>query len=337
MSDLGLKGQSKFKKARVLVAGVGGLGSQISAQLASMGIGFIRIIDRDIVEVSNLQRQHLYSIDQIGSPKVEAAKTRLGRMNPYIEIEAIPSSINSNTAPKIVEDVDIVLDGLDSLKPRLALNRACIDANTPYIFGAAITHVGSVSTIIPNKTPCLECWQGGVDESKIPTCATVGVTPSIISLVASVQVSEAVKLILGKKAKLAGKLLYCDLNDLSFDQLDLARSKECPSCGERKTEIEPVEAVEEICGRNGNRVFIITPSNEVTVDLKKTIKQMEKLELIPLYQGEFGVTFRYKKENDGYARGSLFQTGVFVLESTGSKEQAIILFERLTGLKLNTD
>ncbi|MDP2899924.1 MAG: HesA/MoeB/ThiF family protein, partial [Candidatus Bathyarchaeota archaeon] len=153
LSEIGLKGQRRLKKARVLVAGVGGLGCQITVQLASMGVGYIRLADRDVVEMSNLQMQHLYGFDVIGYPKVEAAEMRLHKVNPFIDIEAVPASVNNRTASRLAEGVDLVVDGLDRLAPRRALNRACVGLGIPYVYGSVITHVGNVSTIIPGETP----------------------------------------------------------------------------------------------------------------------------------------------------------------------------------------
>jgi molybdopterin/thiamine biosynthesis adenylyltransferase len=248
LAEIGSIGQRKLKRARVLVAGVGGLGCQLSIQLASMGVGYLRLVDRDVVEISNLQRQYLYSFDVLGYPKVEAAEARLRRVNPFIEIEAIPTSINNRTASRLTEGVDLVVDGLDRLTPRLALNRACVDRGIPYVYGAVITHVGNASTIIPGETPCLECWQGGIDEANLPTCATIGVTPSAIGVIASIQVSEAIRLILGRTPNLAGKLLFFDLEDLSIEKINIAKVENCKVCGLQGASYVVSDPVEEICG-----------------------------------------------------------------------------------------
>jgi molybdopterin/thiamine biosynthesis adenylyltransferase len=328
LADIGLKGQRRLKQTSVLVAGLGGLGCQLAVQLASMGVGHLRLIDRDIVEMSNLQRQNLYGIDVVGYPKVEAAKMRLSKVNPFIEIEALPVAINDSTASKLVEGIDLVVDGLDRLTPRLAVNRACIDHGIPYIYGAVITHVGNVSTILPGETPCLECWQGSVDETKVPTCATVGVTPSVISIVASIQVSEAIRIILGKKPNLASKLLFFDLEDLSLEIIKLAKSGSCSACGEKKVRYEKFDSVEEICGREGKRVFTITPAKLVDLDVGAITKKWEKISQGEILQTRLGVSFSDGKEY----RGSIFKTGVAVFEGIDSKVNAIDLYKRLTGI-----
>jgi molybdopterin-synthase adenylyltransferase len=330
LAEIGSAGQRMLRKARVLVAGVGGLGCQLSVQLASMGVGHIRLADRDIVEMSNLQRQHLYGVDVVGYPKVEAAEARLRKVNPFIEVEPIPVSVNNRTSSKLVEGVDLVVDGLDRLTPRLALNRACVDAGVPYVYGAVITHVGNVSTIIPGETPCLGCWQGGVDEANVPTCATVGVMPPAISIIASIQVSEVIRVILGEKPRLAGKLLYFDLSDLSMETINLAKVESCCFCGTGEAEPTESDAVEEICGRNGKRVFTLTPKTLLDLDLRVLEGKLGGLNLKKMLSSRLGLTFNGPKE----LTGSIFRTGVAVFEGVESRVDAVKFYEEITDTKM---
>jgi molybdopterin-synthase adenylyltransferase len=330
LADIGLNGQKKLRAARVLVAGVGGLGCQLSVQLASMGVGFLRLVDRDVVEMSNLQRQHLYGVDVVGYPKVEAAEMRLRKVNPFIDIEALPVSVNDRTAAKLVDGVDLVVDGLDRLTPRMALNRACVKQGVPYVYGAVITHVGNVSTIIPGETPCLECWQGGVDEANVPTCATVGVMPPAISVIASVQVSEAVRIILGEKPRLAGKLLFFDLDDLSMETINIAKAESCKVCGAGHPEQSVSDPVEEICGRSGKRVFTMTPKTLAELDLVKMERKLGGLGLKKNLSTRLGLSF----EDAEGLKGSVFRTGVAVFEGAESRVNAVKLYEKITGTKI---
>jgi molybdopterin/thiamine biosynthesis adenylyltransferase len=328
--EIGLNGQKKLRSARVLVAGVGGLGCQLSVQLASMGVGFLRLADRDVVEMSNLQRQHLYGVDVVGYPKVEAAEMRLRNVNPFIDIEALPVSVNDRTASKLVEDVDLVVDGLDRLTPRRALNRACVEQRVPYVYGAVITHIGNVSTIISEETPCLECWQGGVDEANVPTCATVGVMPPAISVIASIQVSEAIRIILGEKPRLAGKLLFFDLDDLTMEKINLVKADSCRVCGIGIAELRASDPVEEICGRNGKRVFIITPKVLTDIDLLTMEHKFGELGLRKKLSTRLGMTF----EDTNGLSGSVFKTGVAVFEGTKSRVNAEKIYEKITDTKI---
>lgn len=330
LSEIGANGQRKLRNARILVAGVGGLGCQLAVQLASMGVGFLRLVDRDIVEMSNLQRQHLYDIDVLGYPKVEAAEARLRKINPFIEVEALPVSVNDRTASRLIEGVDLVVDGLDRLTPRMALNRSCVEAGVPYIYGAVITHVGNVSTIIPGKTSCLGCWQGGVDEANVPTCATVGVMPPAISIIASIQVSEAIRVILGEKPHLAGKLLYFDLSDLSMETINLTKVESCRICGSSEVEYTESDAVEEICGRNGKRVFTLTPKTLLDLDLKAIEGKLGGFQLKKKKSTRLGLTI----EGANGLTGSIFTTGVAVFEGAESRVNAVETYEKITDTKI---
>jgi adenylyltransferase/sulfurtransferase len=330
LTEIGTEGQRRLKKARVLVAGVGGLGCQLAVQLASMGVGFLRLADRDVVEMSNLQRQHLYDFGVVGYPKVEAAEMRLRKVNPFIEIEALPVSVNERMADRLLDGIDLVVDGLDRLTPRFALNRACVRRGIPYVYGAVITHVGNVSTVIPGETPCIECWQGNVDEANVPTCATVGVMPPAISIIASIQVTEAVRIILGKKPRLAGSLLYLDLDDLSLERINLAKSESCGACGSGAHKPATTEAVEEICGRNGKRVFIFTPDKLLNLDLNAAEAKLTRLKLEKRLKTRLGLTFTGAKG----LTGSLFNTGVAVLEGAESRVSAVKTYEQITDTKI---
>ncbi len=320
LDGIGLSGQRTLKNARVCVVGVGGLGSPIVIQLASMGVGHLRVVDRDIVEASNLQRQHIYGMDMVGYPKVEAAAKRVRGLNPFIKVDPVPMSVTPGNAERIIEGMDVVVDGLDMMTPRYALNRACVKLGIPFVFGAAITNVGSTSTIVPGETPCVECFQGGIDDDDLPTCAVAGVHPSIINIIASIQVSETVRLITGRKPNLAGALMYCDLEDLSFERIELARIESCPVCGSNPVS-EPVplkhDSLEEICGREGRRVFVFSPDEDLGVDLEALNIRLERLGYRPTVRARLGTSFI-----KGAVKGSVLSSGVTVIEGVDGPEVA---------------
>lgn len=326
LREIGLNGQRRLKEKRACVVGLGGLGSILSTQLASMGVGHLRIVDRDIVEISNLQRQHLYGVDVIGLPKVEAAAHRLRRLNPFIEVEPQPISLNPMTVDRILEGVDVVLDGLDRMAPRYVLNRACLKWGIPYIYGAAITNVGNTSTIIPGETACLECFQGGLDDNMLPTCAVVGVNPSIVNIIASIQVSEALRILLGRRPNLANILLFCDLDSMTFERISLKRAEKCPACGGTSPQPpQPFEEVEEICGREGRRVFIVNPREERQLNMEKLEQVLASMGFNIDKRGELGITFTAPKE----FRGSILKSGVSILEGVGDRDEALRLSHKI--------
>ena len=203
LADIGYDGQLKLRNARACLIGVGGLGSPIATQLVGMGIGYLRIVDRDIVSRSDLHRQHLYDADCVGLPKVEIAHQKLSKLNPDVKVDPIPESLNSINAEELIGGMDIVIDGLDRPEPRYLVNRICNKFKIPYVFGAAIEAFGNASTLMPGQTFCLECFMPGLKDEDLPVCGVVGVHPSVIGMVSSVQVSEAVRLIIGQKPKLA--------------------------------------------------------------------------------------------------------------------------------------
>jgi molybdopterin/thiamine biosynthesis adenylyltransferase/molybdopterin converting factor small subunit len=299
LQEIGFVGMEKLRDAKVCVVGVGGIGNPIVTQLAAMGVGKLKIVDRDVVEISNLHRQHLYNEADIGKVKVEVAAERLKKINPHVEIEAVPLSITKYTAESIVKGMDIIIDALDTVDARYALNDACIKYNIPFIYAGALGMLGSVCTILPNKSACLRCMFPALAEEDMPTCSTEGVHPSILYLVAGVQVSEAVKIVTGQQPTLVNKLLYIDLNELSFDKIQMFRHEECPSCGSKKESKKEELAlreeliIEELCGRDrGKRTYIVTPSAKLpgSINLTGIVKNAELLGYDVKMRGNLGIT-----------------------------------------------
>jgi molybdopterin/thiamine biosynthesis adenylyltransferase len=231
LADIGYDGQLKLRNARVCLIGVGGLGSPVALKLVGMGIGYLRLVDRDIVSRSDLHRQYLYDTESIGMPKVEVAFDRLIRLNPDVSLDPVPESLNSMNAEELISGMDVVIDGLDRPEPRYIVNRVCNKLKIPYIFGAAIEAFGNVSTILPGQTFCLECFMPGLKDEDLPVCGLVGVHPSIIGIVSSVQVSEAVRVLVGQEPKLYNKLLYVDLREFEFNILNIPSLESCRVCG----------------------------------------------------------------------------------------------------------
>ncbi len=325
--DMGLEAQKRLKASTACIVGLGGLGSPVAMELASMGVGKLRIIDSDVVEISNLQRQHLYSVDQVGLPKVEAAMNRIMGMNPFIEVEPIPVGVNPSNAGELIKGSDVVIGALDHMAPRYALNRACLDQGVPMIHGAAVAYNGNVSTIIPEKTACLECFQGGIDDSQIPTCAMVGVHPSLVNVIGSIMASEAARLLAGQEPVLADKLLFVDYQDLSFEVIKLRRSETCTVCGESDKEPYPLafEPITEICGREGRRVFVFQPEKSMKVDLNGFIEKVKADGYEVFARGDLGFSF---KGDDG-VKGSVMRSGVTILEGFNDHDSAVSFHDSL--------
>ncbi|WP_455364483.1 HesA/MoeB/ThiF family protein [[Eubacterium] cellulosolvens] len=297
LAEIGYRGQVKLRNARICVAGVGGLGSVSAMRLAAMGVGFLRLVDRDIVSQTDLHRQVLYDRDLVGYPKVEAAAKKISRLNPDVVVDPIPAPVIEGNADDLIRGMDVVIDGLDSIKPRYVINRACHTRNIPYVFGSAIELYGNVSTIIPNKTPCLECFYVGIDNEALPRCATVGVHPSIVGVIANTQVFEAVNLVLGHPPTLTDKIFYADLKHMTFDSVVIKRRVQCPVCGTGSSEIPHTGdslVVEEMCGREGNRLFMITPPHLSSIDLEKMRTEVASEGKELQSSSELGITFTHR-------------------------------------------
>ena len=176
LEEIGFTGMEKLRDSKICVIGVGGIGNPIVTQLTAMGIGKLKIVDRDVIEISNLHRQHLYTENDIGKVKVEVAVERLKGINPTVEIEAVPVSVSKYTAESIIKGFDVVIDALDSIDARYALNDACIKFDIPFIYAGALGMLGSVCTILPNKSACLRCIFPALAEDDMPTCSTEGGT-----------------------------------------------------------------------------------------------------------------------------------------------------------------
>ncbi len=299
LDEIGFIGMEKLRSSIICVVGIGGIGNPVVTQLTAMGVGKLKIVDRDVIEISNLHRQHLYNQGDLGKVKVEVAAERLKIVNPHVEIEAVPVSITKYTAESVVRGMDLVIDALDSVDARYALNDACIKNNIPFIYGGALGMLGSVCTILPNKSACLRCMFPALTEEDMPTCSTEGVHPSILYLVAGTQVSEAVRVILGQKPKLIDRLLYIDLNELSFDKIQMFRQEQCPSCGQKEDKnvyLVPQQEeliIEELCGRErGRRAYSVTPASTLSnsISLAGIAKNAETLGYNIKMKGKLGIT-----------------------------------------------
>jgi molybdopterin/thiamine biosynthesis adenylyltransferase/molybdopterin converting factor small subunit len=326
LEEIGFEGMEKIKSAKICVVGAGGIGNPVSTQLVAMGVGKVRIVDRDVIEVTNLHRQHLYTDEDIGRVKVEAAADRLCKLNPTVKIEPVPTSVTKYTAESLVEGFDIVIDALDSVDARYALNDACIKHNIPLIYAGALGVLGSVCTILPNKTACLRCMFPELNEEEMPACSTEGVHPSILYLVAGIQVSEAVKIITGREPALANELLYIDLNELSFERIQMSRQQECPSCGIERKESKLVAnelIIEELCGRDrGKRTWTLTPPEPASINLSAIIRNAESLGYNVKTRGNLGIT----AVNSGKMSVSFLSSGAATIVGAKDKEDAIKIY-----------
>ncbi|MEJ2728646.1 MAG: HesA/MoeB/ThiF family protein [Deltaproteobacteria bacterium] len=314
LADIGYDGQLKLRNARACLIGVGGLGSPTATQLVGMGIGYLRIVDRDVVSRSDLHRQHLYDTDCVGLPKVEVARQKLNKLNPDVTLEAVPESLNSINAEELIDGMDVVIDGLDRPEPRYLVNRICNKLKIPYVFGAAIEAFGNASTLMPGQTFCLECFMPGLKDEDLPVCGVVGVHPSVIGIVSSVQVSEAVRLVIGQKPKLYNKLLYIDLREFEFNILEMQAVDSCRVCGTQPDGLPQKitdRLFEETCARDGRRNFVLSPSRRINIDRGKLNRLLKKRSFPIQSAGQLGTTFNPSKD----IRACILKSGIMIAQT----------------------
>jgi adenylyltransferase/sulfurtransferase len=331
LEEIGYQGQLKLKQAKVCVVGVGGLGNPIATRLAAMGVGKIRIVDRDVIELSNLHRQTMFNEDDVGQVKVETAAKKLRKLNADIIIEELPVSINDYTAFDVVDGCDVVIDALDSVNARYSLNKACIEKKIPFVTGAAVGVTGQSFTILPNETACYHCLFPALDEDSMPTCSIEGVHPSILSIIGGIEVSEAVKIITGKQPSLKDKVLHVDLENLIFNFTKVSRVQECSVCGSGKKQDKPKEELilEELCGRNrGKRTFSVTPTYPVVLNADDITSIARERGFDVENLGDLGISIR---TND--LSVSFMKSGSAVLVGPKDEQEATSLYKDLLGVK----
>lgn len=228
LEGFGEAGQEKLKQSKVFIAGAGGLGSAIALYLAAAGMGRLCIVDNDLVELSNLNRQILHWYEDIGKPKTETAKIKLERLNLNVKVEIVNKTITEANAISLIDNAELILDALDNFPVRYILNKAALIKNIPFLHGAVCGFDGVATTIIPKKTACLRCvFPNSPPSSNIPV---IGVTPAIIG---SIQAAEAIKYITGIGQLLTNRLLIFDGLSCKFNEVLLKRNPACPDCGDK--------------------------------------------------------------------------------------------------------
>lgn len=226
LKEIGEAGQEKLKQAKVVIAGIGGLGAPVAIYLAAAGVGTIRVVDYDKVELSNLNRQVLHWDRDIGRSKVESAAEKLSQLNQGIKIEPVDEKISEANISRLVSGFNVIVDGMDNLPTRLLLNKAAIEHNIPLVHGAVYGFEGRALTVIPGETACFKCVYRGV--IPLGRCPAVGVIPAIIGCI---QATEVIKCIIGIGKLLTNRLLVFDGLKMSFTELKVKRDPNCEHCG----------------------------------------------------------------------------------------------------------
>ena len=328
-APIGEEGQKRIAAARVAVIGMGALGSVAADLLVRAGVGFVRIIDRDFVEMSNLQRQSLYDENDVRQnlPKAAAAEAKLRRVNSSVTIEAVVDDVNPSTVEDYIADVDLVLDALDNFETRFVVNDACAKHARTWIYSAAVSSYGLVLPIIPKTSACLRCLMGNLPApGTSPTCDTAGVIAPITHVIASIQASEALKILTGQLLPEDIRLISYDVWSHNFRKIDLGREAmaTCPVCSEERYEYlegNPLRTVT-LCGRNAVQLI---PGVRGDIDFNALSKSIS--------------TFGPVQFNDFLLRCTappyeltLFKDGRAIVKGTEEASMARSVYSKMVGL-----
>ena len=251
MPEVGMEGQLKLKKAKVLLIGTGGLGAPLGLYLAAAGVGKLGLVDFDVVDFTNLQRQVTFGSSDVGKPKSEAARARLSNLNPDIEVQAFETKLTSENALELFKDFDIIVDGTDNFPTRYLVNDACVLLGKPNVYGSIFRFEGQVTIFGMPGGPCYRClYPEPPPPGLVPSCAEGGVLGVLPGIVGSIQAMETIKLVLGSGRNLTGRLLLFDALEMGFREFKLRKNPKCPMCGEHRT-IDKLIDYYEFCGVRG--------------------------------------------------------------------------------------
>ena len=284
LPEVGMEGQQKLKAAKVLCVGTGGLGSPLAFYLAAAGVGTLGLVDFDVVDASNLQRQIIHSTKDIGRKKLDSAAEKLTALNPALNIVKHETMLSSANALEIIKDYDIVADGTDNFPTRYLVNDACVILGKPNAYGSIFRFEGQASVFATEEGPCYRClYPEPPPPGLVPSCAEGGVLGILPGLVGVIQATEVIKLILGKGSPLIGRLMLVDALNMRFRELKLRKNPECPVCGENPTITQLID-YQQFCGIVPESKEDKTMKNgipQITVkELKRRIDAGEDLQLI---------------------------------------------------------
>lgn len=326
--EIGRKGQEKLLGSRILLVGCGALGAAHAEMLARAGVGYLRIVDRDFVEYTNLQRQTLFRESDAAErlPKAVAAKARIAEINSEIEVQELVADVNNSNVESLIDGVDLVLDGTDNFQIRYLLNDACVKHERPWIYGAAVSSYGTTMTIRPHVTPCLRCiFDEMPDAGSSPTCDTAGVIMPIIATVAASQVAEAMKFLVGDIDSLHSSLMQFDVwaNDRQRIKLG-GPNPDCKCCGQGDFEFLDAESQEfaaVLCGRDAVQ---IAPPAATRIDLAELSDRLSAL--ADVKHNDYLVRFRA-----GDHEVTVFADGRAIIKGTDDIAAARSLYARYIG------
>jgi adenylyltransferase/sulfurtransferase len=329
---IGEAGQRRLLDARVTIIGVGATGSVLANHLARAGVGHLRIVDRDFVELNNLQRQIVYDEDDVAGmlPKAVAAAAKLRKINSSIEIEDVVADVNATNIVEFIRDADVVLDGTDNFSTRYLLNDACVKLGKPWVYCGVLASYGMTHTVRPGVSPCLRCIMGELPApGTVATCDTAGIIGPIVALMGSIAAAEAMKLITGT-GEINDGMVHIDLWDGTFDKFELGPPRtDCPTCGEKRFEFLSAEAgarTTSLCGRDAVQVSVSGGRGEA-MSLEALAERMRLGGAPDVRQNEFLL----RATLDGH-EFTVFPDGRAIIKGTQNEAEAATLYARYVGM-----
>jgi sulfur-carrier protein adenylyltransferase/sulfurtransferase len=266
MPEVGMEGQLKIKNARVLCIGAGGLGSPLALYLAAAGVGTLGIVDFDVVDYTNLQRQIIHSTADVGHKKLDSAAEKLQAMNPFIHVQKFDTRLSSDNALEIFEGFDIIADGTDNFPTRYLVNDACVLSGKPNVYASIFRFEGQASIFATENGPCYRClYPEPPPPGLVPSCAEGGVLGILPGLLGVIQATEVIKLILGSGDPLIGRLLLVDALGMTFRQLKLRKNPDCPVCGTHPSLTKLID-YEQFCGIRGEEAEVAADTSDIQVE-----------------------------------------------------------------------
>ena len=325
-NEIGEIGQIKLLASKVVIIGCGALGTVIANNLARSGVGTIRIIDRDYIELSNLQRQLLFDEEDIKNniPKAKAAEYKLSKINSNIQIEGIVSDVNARNIENFCMGMDLIMDATDNFQTRFLINDFSVKQNIPWIYGGVIGSSGMTYNIIPGKTPCFRCiFPEAPSVGSVDTCDTVGVLNGITNIIASLQSTEAIKILMGKWDDLIEEMRFLDIWTNSFDNLEMQPHRDCPVCKNQRFEFlnHDMEEAVVLCGKNSIQINPI--KSEISMD--NVIKRLKTMG-IDMKNNSFYCKFTIED-----IQFTLFLDGRAILKNTSDVNKAKSMYSKYIG------
>ncbi|MEN4019012.1 MAG: ThiF family adenylyltransferase [Methanobacterium sp.] len=327
LQNIGEEGQRKLKKSHVLIVGCGALGTVAANNLARTGTGKISILDRDFVELNNLQRQILFDEDDVGEPKAIAATRKLRSINSDIEIVPLVKDLNHTNIEEIIKDVDLVLDGTDNIQTRMLINDVCVREKIPWIYTGAIGTSGMTMNILPGAA-CIRCLYPSIPKpGSLPTCDTMGVLNTITVIMSSMASTEAIKILLGEVKPENGQdsnLIVYDAWNHSFDEILVRKNEECACCVDGSfdyLDAEKREVITSLCGRNAVQ---ITPANPKEIELPGLASKLEHLGSVKC--ADFILLFKASN-----CEISVFRDGRAIIKGINNENAAKSIYARYIG------